>query len=65
MAVLKLCQSSLLAKNWQRLPHKMLLIILERFTMSEIGSTLLDWLSVLGFFALQASIATGSLQSYF
>ena len=39
--------------------------VLERVAVSEIGSTLLDWLSVLGFFALQASIATGSLQAYF
>ena len=32
--------------------------------MSQIRSDLLDWLTVLGFFALQAAIATGSFQAF-
>jgi len=41
------------------------LVIRERVAVSEISSTLLDWLALLGFFVLQASIATGTLQAYF
>jgi len=43
----------------------MRVVILKGVTVREIASTLLDWLSVLGFFGLQASIATGSLQAFF
>jgi len=41
------------------------LVVRGRVAVSEIGSTLLDWLAVLGFFALQATVATGALQAYF
>jgi len=33
--------------------------------VSELGSTLLDWVSVLGFFAIKASIAMGVAQAIF
>ena len=43
----------------------MAFVVVKEQAVSEVGSTLLDWLSVLGFFALQVSIATGSLQALF
>jgi len=38
--------------------------ILEGVAVSEIRSTLLDWLLVLGFFGLQATVALGGFNGY-
>ncbi len=43
----------------------MALTIFERVSVGEAGSVLVDWLSVLGFFALKASFAMGMVQAVF